>query len=62
MERLQKLIVALKSAWLNFWLGTPCPKHPGHRTREVDMDLMMPMCGMPDMCSACFEELEEKWR
>ena len=62
MERVIIILSVIKSAWLTFWYGPPCPKHPGHRPREVDMDLMMPMCGMSDMCSECFEEMEAKWR
>ncbi len=54
----------IKEFWEAAVWGPPCPKHPGHRTREIDMDITMPMSGLPDMCSACFDEMEERmgWR
>lgn len=54
-----KWLKRIWEAWLTFRYGPPCKKHPGHRSREMDLDLLMPMCG--DMCSACFEEIEEKY-
>lgn len=43
------------------WWNPPCPKHPGHRKREVDTDIMAPMQDLPlDMCSECFREWNEE--
>lgn len=50
----------LRNWWLTYRYGNPCAKHPGHRDREMDMDLLMPMCG--DMCSECYHELMESFR
>lgn len=47
------------------WWNPPCPKHPGHRQREVDGELMTSCAMVGDMCSLCWEEFEaenEKFR
>jgi hypothetical protein len=48
--------------WLTFRDGPPCPKHPGHRQRELDMELETG-CAMagPDMCSECWEEVQVRY-
>ena len=38
------------------WWNPPCPKHPGHRTKEVDGELASGCAMVPDMCSLCWEE------
>jgi hypothetical protein len=49
-------------AWLTLRDGAPCPKHPGHRQRELDMELETGCAmGGADMCSECWAEWKEKY-
>ena len=46
------------------WWNPPCPKHSGHRQREIDTELatQCSMCPYPPMmCSECFAEEEKKY-
>lgn len=47
---------------INDWWNPPCPKHPGHRQREIDTEIATgcAMCPYPAlMCAECFKEAEE---
>jgi rRNA maturation protein Nop10 len=44
------LLESLKS----FFWGDPCPKHPGHRDRELRVDIGYTMTEL--VCSECFAE------
>lgn len=53
-----------RSLWRSVydWWNPPCPKHPGHRQREIDTEIATrcAMCPYPAlMCSECFKEAEE---
>lgn len=47
--------------WMSFWRGKPCPKHPGHRDRELDLEIETGCAMMPNMCSECWAEEKEKY-
>ncbi len=59
---MKDLIQRIAEWWMTFRYGPPCPKHLGHRQRELDMELETgyAMAG-PDMCSACWQEEKETW-
>ena len=50
------LIESVKS----FFWGDPCPKHPGHRDRELDVEAVTSCAMMAPMCAICFEEMESE--
>lgn len=38
------------------WWNPPCPKHPGHRLNEVDVEMITGCAMMPAMCEVCWQE------
>jgi hypothetical protein len=42
--------------WATFRFGPPCPKHPAHRQRELDMEIETGCAMVEDMCPECWEE------
>lgn len=61
MKILKKFFSTVKESWLTFWLGEPCPKHPGHRVREFDAESASGCAMLPNMCELCWEEWESKY-
>ena len=35
-------------------------KHPGHRVREIDIEVISGCAMMPDMCALCWEEFQKE--
>lgn len=59
LSRVKKLGRDAAEGWRTFWYGKPCPKHPGHRINELDLE---PTHGamMGSWCALCWEEFREK--
>lgn len=52
---------SFREKWMAFWWGEPCPKHPGHRVREMDTELLTHGAFGEPACSECWSEFEEKY-